>query len=70
MRRQVNQDNMSRVYREFSRQRYTKYRSQFPRLREAELVVKIIKEWEHMDSEHKQQLAAEYIKKNYIKEDH
>lgn len=69
MRRQVHLDNMGRVYREFSRQRYNKYRSQFPKLREADIVVRILREWDRMNSEEKQHLSSEYVRKNYIKEE-
>lgn len=46
-------DKKNQVYREFSRERYNKYKRQFPRMRESEIVSKIIKEWEAMGEEKK-----------------
>ncbi len=43
MGRQIQKDQMGKLYREFSRQRYNKYKHQFPRMRESEVVAKIIK---------------------------
>jgi hypothetical protein len=43
---QLDKNDLAKLYREFSRQKYNKYRHQFPRMRESELVSKIIKEWE------------------------
>jgi hypothetical protein len=53
MGRQIQKDQMGKLYREFSRQRYNKYKHQFPRMRESEVVAKIIKEWENLDVEAK-----------------
>ena len=38
-------DVIGSVYRQFSRERYNRYKRQFPRMRESEVVAKIIKEW-------------------------
>ena len=38
-----NDHDFSKVYMEFSRQKYNKYKAQFPKLRESEIVAKIIK---------------------------
>lgn len=57
---------MGKVYREFSRQKYNKYKSQFPKLRESEIVSKIIKEWDALDSPAKESLQKAYEKKNYL----
>jgi hypothetical protein len=46
MKRELKREELAKLYREFSRQKYNKYRHQFPRMRESELVSKIIKEWE------------------------
>lgn len=60
---------MGRVYREFSRQKYNKYKHQFPRMRESELVNKIIKEWESLDTPKKQELGDRYYDMKFIKDD-
>ncbi len=57
---------MGKVYREFSRQKYNKYKAQFPKLRESEIVSKIIKEWDALDSPAKDNLQKAYEKKNYL----
>mgnify|MGYP000262378080 CR=1 FL=1 len=57
---------MGKVYREFSRQKYNKYKAQFPRLRESEIVSKIIKEWDSLDNVAKNNLQTIYEKKNYL----
>jgi len=44
---------MGKVYREFSRQKYNKYKHQFPKMRESEIVSKIIKEWDILDNDGK-----------------
>ena len=38
-----------KIYREFSRRMYLKYKFQFPRLKESELINKIVKEWEGLN---------------------
>lgn len=60
------QDTMGQVYREFSRQKYNKYKHQYPNLRESEIVGKIIKEWETLNSIAKDNLKKLYLKKNYL----
>lgn len=60
---------MGQVYREFSRQKYNKYKHQFPRMRESELVNKIIKEWEGLDNPMKQQLNERYHQLKFIRDD-
>ena len=57
---------MGKVYREFSRQKYTKYKAQFPKLRESEIVSKIIKEWDSLDGKAKDNLQKIYEEKNYL----
>lgn len=57
---------MGQVYREFSRQKYQKYKHQFPQLRESELVGRIIKEWDSLDAIAKEQLRAHYESKKYL----
>lgn len=57
---------MGKVYREFSRQKYTKYKAQFPKLRESEIVSKIIKEWDSLDNKAKDNLQRIYEEKNYL----
>lgn len=42
-----------KLYREFTRVKFKKYKLQFPRLRESEIITKIIREWEAMDEEAK-----------------
>ncbi len=41
------------AYREYSRKRYNELKNQLPHLREAELVARIIKEWDAMSSDQK-----------------
>lgn len=48
---------MSKIYREFTRIKFQKYRLQFPKVRESELIAKILKEWEAMDEETKKNLG-------------
>ena len=67
MRRQPNSLTLDVVYREFSRQHYIKYRSQFPKLREPEIVSRIIKDWDKMENSQKEALGAMYVKKKYIR---
>lgn len=57
---------MGKVYREFSRQKYNKYKAQFPKLRESEIVSKIIKEWDSLDIKAKENLQKIYEEKNYL----
>ena len=53
-------DRMSKVYRQFSREKYNKYKRQFPRLRESEIVSKIIKEWESLNEEAKKEIERKH----------
>jgi hypothetical protein len=50
---ELTRPELAKLYREFSRQKYNKYRHQFPRMRESELVSKIIKEWEALTPKEK-----------------
>lgn len=54
------------VYREFSRQRYAKYKHQYPKLRESEIVSKIIKEWDSLDKSDKERLLQSYESDKFI----
>lgn len=58
-----------KVYREFSRQKYAKYRAQYPKLREGEVVTKIIKEWDALDINEKRYLLKVYLEKKFISEE-
>lgn len=51
---------MGLVYREFSRQKYNKYKHQFPKMRESEIVNKIIREWDTLDFNAKRRLKKVY----------
>lgn len=53
---------MGKVYREFSRQKYNKYKHQFPKMRESEIVSKIIKEWDALNG-----VAKDHLQKIYEK---
>ena len=64
-----NKDAMGRLYREFSRQKYNKYKQQFPRMRESDIIGKIIKEWEKLDDDDRTKLQKEYIERNFLKEE-
>lgn len=66
MGKEVKSEVMGKVYREFSRQKYNKYKAQFPKLRESEIVSKIIKEWDSLDNVAKNNLQVIYEKKNYL----
>lgn len=66
MPRATKSEAMGKVYREFSRQKYTKYKAQFPKLRESEIVSKIIKEWDNLDVKAKDNLQKIYEEKNYL----
>ena len=66
MGKEVKSEVMGKVYREFSRQKYNKYKAQFPKLRESEIVSKIIKEWDSLDNLAKNNLQVIYEKKNYL----
>jgi len=57
---------LGRVYREFSRQKYNKYKAQFPKLRESEIVTKIIKEWDALDLTAKENLQKLYEEKKFL----
>lgn len=57
---------MGKVYREFSRQKYNKYKTQFPKLRESDIVGKIIKEWDALDQVAKDNLRKTFESKNYL----
>jgi hypothetical protein len=59
----LKKDELAKLYRDFSRQKYNKYKHQYPRMRETELVSKIIKEWENMTVEEKADLAVQYNEK-------
>lgn len=49
-------NRMQKVYREFTRVKFKKYKLQFPRLRESQIVTKILREWEAMNEEEKDDL--------------
>jgi hypothetical protein len=53
---------MGKVYREFSRQKYNKYKHQFPKMRESEVVSKILKEWDALNQTAKDNLKTIYQK--------
>lgn len=57
-------ERFSKIYREFTRVKFNKYKLQYPRIRESQIVAKIIKEWEAMDEEAKEELAQKYIQKS------
>lgn len=66
---ELTRPELARLYREFSRQKYNKYRHQFPRMRESELVSKIIKEWEALTPKEKEALYETYMAEKHISED-
>lgn len=53
---------IAKVYREFSRQKYNKYKRQFPKMKESEIVSKIIKEWDALNG-----IAKDHLQKIYEK---
>lgn len=65
-------DRHGKIYREFTRIKFKKYKLQFPRLRESDIVTKIIREWEAMDEEAKDNLEKQYIERSglgFLEED-
>ena len=60
MGRELKKEELGKLYKEFSRQKYQKYKHQFPRMRESELVSKIIKEWESLNTQEKLRLYQSY----------
>ena len=60
----VKTDRFGKIYREFTRVKFRKYKLQFPRLRESEIVNKIIREWEAMDEEAKDNLERQFIERS------
>ena len=60
MGRELKKEELGKLYKEFSRQKYQKYKHQFPRMRESELVSKIIKEWESLNNQEKLRLYQSY----------
>lgn len=60
---------MHQVYREFSRQKYNKYKHQYPKMRESEIVSKIIREWDSLGTEGKEKLHRLYENNKFIRED-
>ena len=53
-------EGMGQTYREFSRLKYNKYKHQFPRMRESDIINKIIKDWERLTPAEKDELFKEY----------
>lgn len=60
---------MGKVYREFSRQMYNKFKHQFPKMRESEIVRKIIKDWEGLSYLQKEALNDRYAATNSLKDE-
>lgn len=54
------QKRLMKIYREYARIKFKKYKLQFPRLRETEIVNKILGEWEALDEEAKNNLGEEF----------
>lgn len=69
MGKQEKAEVMHQVYREFSRQKYNKYKHQYPKMRESEIVSRIIREWDSLGSEDKEKLQRLYENNKFIKED-
>lgn len=53
--------SINKLYREFTRVKYQKYRNQFPRAKESEIIAKILKEWNAMDEEAKDVLQNQFV---------
>ena len=66
MGKQSKNELLGKVYREFSRQKYNKYKAQFPKLRESDIVTKIIKEWDALDNKAKENLQKIYEEKKFL----
>ena len=66
MMREEKKEMMGKVYREFSRQKYNKYKHQYPKMRESEIVAKIIREWETLDVPAKEELQKNYMQNNFM----
>jgi hypothetical protein len=69
MGRELKKEELGKLYKEFSRQKYQKYKHQFPRMRESELVSKIIKEWESLSNQEKLRLYQSYSDNQELPED-
>jgi hypothetical protein len=54
----------SKVYREFTRIKFNKYKQQYPKIRESELIAKILREWEAMDDDAKSEMAKNFQEKS------
>lgn len=57
---------LAKIYRLFSSKKYMKYKHQFPRMKETEIVNKIIKQWESMTKEQKLGLKEIYSKREML----
>ena len=56
----------NQLYQEFSRQKYNKYKHQFPKMRESEIVSRIIKEWDSMNKDERQRLNKFYYNNKFL----
>ncbi len=61
-----NSDVAGKVYREFSRQRNEHYRSRFPRMKESEIISKVIADWEAMNPSARTNLQKDYVERKFI----
>lgn len=61
--------NLNSAYREFSRQRYNKYRHQFPSMREPDIILMIIREWEALGTPKKKSLSERLEARGTAKEE-
>lgn len=67
--REAKKEEMGMVYREFSRQKYNKYKLQFPKMRQSEIITKIIKEWEALNDEAKLTLKRTFQQNKFLSTD-
>ena len=59
-------EGLVRLYREFSRHKYNKYKHKFPKMKESEIIAKVQKEWDSLDEDAKLNLQKFYQQKNYL----
>lgn len=69
MKRQNQVEGLVKLYREFSRQKYNKYKHKFPKMKESEIISKVQKEWDSLDEQAKLNLQKFYQQKNYLTSD-
>lgn len=60
----LDSDRSGKIYREFTRIKFKKYKLQFPRMRDSEIITKIIREWEALNEEEKLNLESQFVERS------